>query len=90
MSETLVRIERYADAHGQLPPDLSVLPARQGYANSVTDGWGGALLYGVDENKEVVLTSLGADRKPGGGGLSRDIVRRRGIVEPGSASQSVL
>ena len=82
MSETFVRIERYVDAHGQPPPDLSVLPARQGYANSVTDGWGGALLYGVDENGELVLTSLGADRKPGGEGPNQDMVRRYRIRKP--------
>jgi len=83
MSETFVRIERYVDAHGQLPPDLSVLPARQGYANSVTDGWGGTLLYGVDKNGEVVLTSLGADGKPGGEGPNQDTVRRCRIRKPG-------
>ena len=76
IGETHVRIYLYMKEHRIVPSDLSVLPDRQGYANRTTDGWGHKLLYSVDNKGIITLSSLGADGKPGGVGVNRDIVHR--------------
>ena len=86
MTETIVRIEMYMKEHGEPPPNLAVLPTRKGYANSTTDGWGRELQYTVDKNGVISLTSLGADGKPGGDGLNKDIVHRYRTRNPDGSS----
>jgi hypothetical protein len=63
-------------ANNSLPPDLSVLPKREGFANQTTDGWGRPLIYSTNTDETVSLTSLGRDGVPGGMGDDADIVRR--------------
>ena len=75
ISETFVRIDLYAKQHGTVPPSLNVLPEREGYANSITDGWGKPLLYEVSDDGRLTLTSYGKDGKPGGTGEDADISR---------------
>src|SRR5262245_56946734 len=76
IGETQVRIHMYMLAHRDYPADLSVLPRREGYANSVTDGWRKQLIYAVDPKGIISLTSLGRDGKPGGGGDDADVTLR--------------
>ena len=76
IQSTMVRIHMYMLDNREYPPDLSVLPERKGYDNRVIDGWGRPLLYSVDENGIISVSSLGRDGKPGGEGLDADIVRR--------------
>lgn len=76
IDETIVRMQLYMREHGQPPPSLAVLPVREGHCNRTTDGWGHEILYSVDEEGIITLTSLGADGKSGGEGDNADIVRR--------------
>jgi hypothetical protein len=76
IGETHVRIHLYMKEHREVPPNLSVLPQRKGYANRITDGWGRELHYSVDDKGIISLSSLGADGKPGGDGPNRDFVHR--------------
>ena len=76
MIETQVRIHMYMTANRDYPRDLSVLPVRNGYANRATDGWERPLIYKVDDEGVISLTSLGRDGKVGGEGDDADIVRR--------------
>ena len=57
-----------------MPQSIHNLPARDGYDNSITDAWGRELIYTVAEGA-VELRSNGADRKPGGDGETRDLIR---------------
>jgi len=77
MGETIVRMRMYMQEHRAYPTSLDVLPKRQGYANRVTDGWNRKLIYRVDEDGVISLTSLGRDGKQGGEGEDRDISKRR-------------
>jgi hypothetical protein len=87
MDETLVRIDMYMkEHHGEPPPNLAVLPVRQGYMNRTTDGWGYELQYSVDAAGVITLASHGADGKPGGDGLNADIVRRYRTRNPDGSS----
>jgi hypothetical protein len=72
---TADRIHLYMQRHHDVPTSLNVLK-REGYLTRTTDGWGRELLYSVDENGVITLTSLGADGKPGGKGPDKDVVRR--------------
>jgi hypothetical protein len=74
MTETEVRIGMYLNEHGELPDDFSVLPTRDHYANSTTDGWGRPLMYAHTKNDSFTLTSLGRDGEQGGKGDDADIV----------------
>lgn len=76
IGETHVRTHLYMLTNRSTPPDLSVLPTRKGYGNRTTDGWGRPLLYSVDENGVITLSSLGRDGKSGGSGADADVVRR--------------
>ena len=81
----MVRIHMYMLEHREYPPDLTVLPEREGHDNRLTDGWGRPLLFSVDEEGIITVSSLGRDGKPGGDGPDADIVRRnRSRNEDGS------
>ena len=69
------RIFIYMQEHGHTPRDLRELPNLDGYYNSIKDGWGNQILYSVETNGVVTLTSLGADGKPGGIGQAGDIIQ---------------
>jgi hypothetical protein len=73
ITETFVRIDIYARQTKKIPPSLDVLPKREGYANSITDGWNRPLLYRINEDGVITLTSLGKDGKVGGTGDDADI-----------------
>jgi len=73
--ETFVRISLYAREHNKLPPSLTVIPVRAGYANKTTDAWHRPLRYEVSSDGVIRLTSLGKDGKHGGGGDDADISR---------------
>jgi hypothetical protein len=73
MTETLVRINLYAETNKALPSSLDVLPKREGYANRTTDGWKRPLQYTVTGDGVITLRSLGADGKPGGEGDNADV-----------------
>ena len=76
MTETSVRIEMYYQRNMRLPPDLTVLPVREGYANRITDAWGRSLVYTVGAGDAFTLSSLGEDGVSGGTGDNSDLVRR--------------
>lgn len=71
---TAGRILEFAKVHNRLPASLLELPARKGYDNETTDGWGCDILYEVKPDGMVSLTSYGRDRRPGGGGEDADCV----------------
>jgi hypothetical protein len=73
MTETLVRINIYAETNKAIPSSLDVLPKRDGYMNRTTDGWNRPLQYRVAQDGIITLTSLGADGKLGGNGEDADI-----------------
>jgi len=69
-----LRIQQYVETHNELPSDLSVLPERKGYGNSIKDGWGHRFIYEITDSEIVTLTSLGKDGQPGGEGENEDII----------------
>lgn len=75
MTETLVRINLYAETNKALPPSLDVLPKREGYMNRTTDGWKRPLQYSVAGDGVITLRSFGAHGIPGGDGDNADIVQ---------------
>jgi len=75
MFVTKRRILQYAQAHDQLPPDLSSLPQMAGYDMSLKDGWGRTLSYQTNSAGTVTLESLGRDGVLGGSGEDADIIR---------------
>lgn len=77
---TRVRIEMYAKEHGGLPASLDPLPARQGYDNETTDGWGRPINYSRGKDT-FSLSSLGKDGLEGGSGDDADIVKTFRIVD---------
>jgi hypothetical protein len=76
MAETSVRIEIYYQRNKQLPPDLSLLPVRENYANRTTDAWNRPLRYTIDSDDAFTLSSFGEDDAPGGTGDNADIIRK--------------
>ena len=66
------RFLKYYSKIGKVPSRLEELPLREGYDNSLMDGWGRPIGYRV-EGDRVILESLGRDGLPGGGGQDRDI-----------------
>jgi len=74
--ETTVRTHTYMLAHRTYPTDLKSLPLREGFANQITDGWGRDLIYSVDDQGVISLTSLGRDGRTGGSNEDADITRR--------------
>jgi hypothetical protein len=79
MVETWARIGIYLEKEGRLPKSLDILPVRQGYANSTTDGWDRPLIYQIDGDG-FTLTSLGRDGVPGGTGDDADVVKKYRVV----------
>lgn len=73
MTETLARINIYAETNKAVAPSLDVLAKRDGYLNRTTDGWNRPVQYRVAQDGIITLTSLGADGKPGGDGENADI-----------------
>jgi hypothetical protein len=74
MGETSARIGLYAKSKGQLPPDLTVLPVRQGFMNQTTDGWNRPLVYKI-EGDTFSISSFGRDGVAGGAGDDEDMTR---------------
>jgi hypothetical protein len=68
------RIQRYAVEHNALPSSLSETREIPNAYNSTKDAWGHEIVYTVDPNGIVTLTSLGKDNKPGGTGKNADMV----------------
>ena len=68
------RIQLYAMEHNALPSSLSEIEEINGYDNSIKDAWGHPIIYNVDKDGLVTLTSLGRDNKPSGIGDNRDMV----------------
>lgn len=69
------RICEYAEKHGgKFPQTLVDLPLKEGYDNSINDGWGNPIDYAV-ESRKVTIKSLGSDRKVGGEGDCEDLIR---------------
>lgn len=85
MTETFVRMDIYARQHNTVPETLEILPQRSGYANRTTDGWDCALIYKIEDDGVLTLSSLGRDGRPGGSGPDADVLRRyRSRREDGS------
>ena len=86
MGEMSVRIGLFFERNKHLPPDLNVLPKREGYWNRTTDRWNRPLRYAIDAADAFTLSSLGKDDKPGGTGDNADEIEKyrvvRGGVEP--------
>ena len=76
MGETSVRIGLYFERNKHLPPDLGVLPRREGYWNRTTDRWNRPLRYSIDAEDAFTLSSLGKDDKAGGDGDDADMVKK--------------
>ena len=76
IGETHVRMHLYLQEHRQCPETLSQLPQREGYMNRTTDGWDRPLIYSVDDDGVITLSSLGRDGVAGGTDDDRDITRR--------------
>jgi hypothetical protein len=74
MIVTKARILEYAQAHGHLQPDLSVLPLHPEKDCSVVDEWDRKIIYEIDSSGTVTLKSFGRDGKAGGAGLDTDII----------------
>src|SRR5450432_1283522 len=56
IDETSARIELYFQRNKKLPTDLSMLPLREGYMNSITDGWKHPLMYTIDADDIFTLS----------------------------------
>lgn len=80
MGETFTRIRFFLKETGRLPANLRELPLREGFVNSIVDGWGRELIYTIESDGSVSLKSYGQDGKIGGTGDNADIVRS---VSPG-------
>lgn len=70
-----LRVLQYTQSHGQLPTGLSALAPREGYDNSLQDGWQRELVFEVSASDVVSFRSLGRDAAVGGSGEDADIVR---------------
>jgi hypothetical protein len=73
IGETAYRIDMFMSKNLAVPLSLDVLPRRDGYSNSIIDGWGNGLVYAIDSDRALSLSSYGEDGKPGGDGSSQDI-----------------
>ena len=68
------RILRYARTNNKLPRTLDALPVIQGYSDRLTDAWAERILYHINDDSSITLTSYGKDGRPGGAGLNADMV----------------
>lgn len=73
IGETAYRIDMYMAKHGAAPKSLSELPRREGYSNSLMDGWNNELTYTIASDGTLTISSLGKDRKTGGVAENSDI-----------------
>ena len=69
----------FARANNYLPPDLSVLPLREGYDNRITDGGGHEIIYRLGPDGIITLTTYGKDCRIGGTGDNADFI---GVFDP--------
>ena len=83
---TLARIDIYMKQHNRVPLTLEQLPERDGYSNSILDKYGRQLLYDVDAEGVISITSLGQDGLPGGSGADGDVIRRFKTRNPDGSS----
>lgn len=74
IAETFVRIDAYMKSKQTIPVNLKELPTRKGYTNSVLDAWGNRLIYSIDSEGIISLSSYGEDGKIGGVNKNKDIV----------------
>jgi hypothetical protein len=65
MAETSARVALYFQRNQHLPPDLNVLPVRDGYINRITDGYNQPLRYVIDSANSFTLESSSRGRVPG-------------------------
>ncbi len=68
------RVLRYANLYNKLPGNLKELPEIEGYRNSIRDGWGREIIYIVNKNNSITLTSYGKDGFKGGDGNDIDMI----------------
>lgn len=61
-----MKIGQFAEEHHSLPAKLSDLKKREGYADSITDGWNREIIYDSKPDGSVTLSSFGKSGKPGG------------------------
>ena len=70
------KIEEYYAKNNLLPKGLADLSLKDDpYDNPRNDGWGNEFDFKMDNN-EIILSSYGADKKPGGSGQDSDYVTR--------------
>jgi len=69
------RIIKFARSNDKLPDNLVNLPVITRCDNETRDGWNHPILFAIDKNGVITLTSLGADGMRDGNGRDRDIVR---------------
>lgn len=79
--ETSVRVGMFVERNKELPPSLTSLPKREGYANRVVDAWKRPLIYVVNSQDRFTLTSLGRDGVVGGTGDDADITEKFKITD---------
>jgi len=65
ITECAVRSQLFYEGHGTLPSSLVSLPKRNGYANSIVDGYARQLVFEVRADR-LVFISYGKDGVPGG------------------------
>jgi hypothetical protein len=68
-------IHLFVNDRHRLPTNLSELPERKGYDNSLLDAWGKPILYSYDSNGMVTLDSLESEKHPDGNGNHERIER---------------
>ncbi len=70
------RIVKFGELRHRVPASLSELPRRSGEDNDITDAWKRPMDYQphINEKGGYMLTSLGADKRPGGSGDDQDII----------------
>ena len=68
------RILKFAYTHNQLPKTLDELPVIPEYSDRLTDAWAERILYRINDDGSITLTSYGKDGRPGGEGTNADMV----------------
>jgi len=76
--------EEYYRTQGDLPSDLQALRSWASGSIDVTDAWGNEICYQIGDDGRVVLSSFGADGRPGGRApVDADIVLRFAVTDGG-------